>query len=80
MNSTTRNLFIQQIPINTVVAEGTDNKFSVLLPIVLRIMRTWDSMSYEEQQVFIGVLNDSSELESLFNELDIEELQRMILK
>lgn len=80
LNSTTRNLFIQQIPINTVVAEGTDNKFSVLLPIVLRIMRTWDSMSYEEQQVFIGVLNDSSELESLFNELDIEELQRMILK
>ena len=72
LNSKSRSEFIQEIPINTVVSEGMGNRFPVLLPIVLRIIRTWDSMSYEEQQEFMSIMDNSIEPEPLIKDLNFD--------
>ncbi|MCK5199321.1 MAG: FecR domain-containing protein, partial [Spirochaetales bacterium] len=71
LNSKSRSEFIQEIPINTAVSEGMGNRFPALLPIVLRIIRTWDSMSYEGQQEFMSIMDNSIELESLIKDLNL---------
>ena len=35
-------------------------------------------MSYEEQQEFISIVDSSIEIESLFNDMDLEGLQAII--
>ncbi len=61
LNVKQRTEFIQQMPVNTIISDE-DSRFTLLVPLALKIMREWDRMTYDEQQEFINIVESTIDL------------------